>query len=162
MSLCSPVTCPCPQREDFLNFCINESLLKQGEVSREVVFLLCRTQCPPENEPPGLSPPPPNPPLPAPRSALGRCLWAREVSWGTGLWGLQPNGPWVSQGGSLGRQDFAFGVVGPCRATVGAGTELQENFRNRLPRDMSGYPEMRTRRPLVKMIWSMKFNPYQI
>lgn len=83
MSLCSPVTCPCPQREDFLNFCISESLHKQGEVSREVVFLLCRTKCP-ENEPPGLSPPPPNPPPPrtpdlpwGDASELGRCPGAQ-------------------------------------------------------------------------------------
>ena len=58
--------------------------------------------------------------------------------------------------------DFALCVVGPIGATVGAGSELQETFRNRSLRDRSDHPEMRTRRPLVEMIWSMKLHPYQI
>lgn len=137
MSLCSPVTCPCPQREDFLNFCISESLLKQGEVSREVVFLLCRTKCP-ENEPPGLSPPPTKSPTsPHPWSALGRCLWAREVSWGTGLSGdssllgrgFLKEAPWAGRTLPLVWLDPAGLLLGPglsCRKI--SGTDFPETW----------------------------------
>lgn len=72
-------------------------------------------------------------------------------------------GVWLSQGGSLGRWDFALDVDGVSRSPTGAGTELEETFRNRIPRNMSGNPEMRTLRLLIKtMVWPVKLNPYQI
>lgn len=61
----------------------------------------------------------------------------------------------------MGRQDFALDMDGPTRGTTGARTEREGSFWNRLPRNRSS-SEMKTLRPLTKMVWPVTLNPYQI
>lgn len=63
----------------------------------------------------------------------------------------------------LGQVGLSPWLDGPVRATSRARTKLEETFRDRLPGNLRGDPEMRTLRLLIKMIvWPVKLNPYQM
>ena len=74
---CSPVTCPCPQREGFLNFYISESLLQARRSLRGGGLCSLQDLVSPENESLVLSTPPRTPHLHTPLICPGEMLLSR-------------------------------------------------------------------------------------